>query len=574
MTSMQPVEKSAWSKAALFGASVHCDGMPSPLRSTDCCYSVQNHGPPQAIAAGKNPGLMTGPSADSILRLELSSLRDEIQGALSELRSYIEEGRALHSHHRSSINKQEAVVQRLLTSRDESPQDPGSTFKTMLQGLEAQKAQAQADEKTDAYDETQGDAEAEEEELVLNSDGVKKPKRKSMFAFSKSPNIQHDDVDVSHYYYKTGFAQLVARNATFINGTLGIIAMNAVYIGIDADNNPADSVAASPLGFKIVENMFCAYFFLEWLVRFSAFQRKLDCLKDGWFKFDSVLCFLMVMETWVFPFFAPGTLGPSMPTGVLKLFRLLRLFRMTRLLKAFPELLAMLRGVRAASRAVGSALMMLIVLTYLFSILMHMILNYSEEDPEYERLGDVMWTLLMDGVFLDSIGKLTRQFIAGDQWIALAIFMLFVLASAMTVMNMLIGVLCEVVSAVAARDKEDAAVKLIKDTLLVLLKRLDSDGSGMISQSEVSLVLKDRNALDVLSDLHIDIKSLLFLLEMHYSTESELPISDIINLILMMRGDRAPTIKDITYFTSVNRFYMEQVKTSFLQMEQRLLGLP
>ena len=32
---------------------------------------------------------------------------------------------------------------------------------------------------------------------------------------------------------------------------------------------------------------FCSYYALEWFIRFMAFERKCNCLRDGWFVFDS-----------------------------------------------------------------------------------------------------------------------------------------------------------------------------------------------------------------------------------------------------------------------------------------------
>jgi len=48
--------------------------------------------------------------------------------------------------------------------------------------------------------------------------------------------------------------------------------------------------------------IFCIFFCFEWIVRFGAFRRKRDGLKDAWFVFDSVLVTSMVLETWVFTF--------------------------------------------------------------------------------------------------------------------------------------------------------------------------------------------------------------------------------------------------------------------------------
>merc|ERR1712072_851500 len=102
-----------------------------------------------------------------------------------------------------------------------------------------------------------------------------------------------------------------------------------------------------------------------------------------------------------------------------------------------------------------------------------------------------MWTLLMDGTFMDSTGFMlsTLVFSGKPQAILCAcVFMTFILFSAITVMNMLIGVLCEVVSTVAQGEKDDAAIRLVKESILVNLKKFDN-GDGMISRNELAAVM-------------------------------------------------------------------------------------
>merc|ERR1712190_674117 len=99
-----------------------------------------------------------------------------------------------------------------------------------------------------------------------------------------------------------------------------------------------------------------------------------------------------------------------------------------------------------------------------------------------------MWTLLMDGTFMDSTGTvlgdlktLTEQGSAGAG-LAVLVFLIFILLSAMTVLNMLIGVLCEVVSAVGASEKDEAAIRAVKSSIWLQLKDIDVDGNDKISQ--------------------------------------------------------------------------------------------
>merc|ERR1719172_552868 len=96
------------------------------------------------------------------------------------------------------------------------------------------------------------------------------------------------------------------------------------------------------------------------------------------------------------------------------------------------------------------------------------------------------------------------------------VFMVFNLLSAVTVMNMLIGVLCEVIAAVGEAEKEAAAVDLVKHTVLVMLKGLDVDGSGQISKDELQQVIDDPEALRVFKDLQVDIGYFIEKMEMFY----------------------------------------------------------
>merc|ERR1711871_1762872 len=90
------------------------------------------------------------------------------------------------------------------------------------------------------------------------------------------------------------------------------------------------------------------------------------------------------------------------------------------------------------------------------------------------------------------------------------IFYVFLLLSALTVMNMLIGVLCEVVSAVAAAEKESLSVNYVKDKLHHILNRtgLDEDGDGEVSKRKLQKLLEFPEACKALDEVGVDVYSL------------------------------------------------------------------
>merc|ERR1712048_1115916 len=117
---------------------------------------------------------------------------------------------------------------------------------------------------------------------------------------------------------------------------------------------------------------------------------------------------------------------------MIKLLRLCRMARVVRLTRSFPELIAMCKGVQAASRAVGSALLMMIVLIYTFAVVMFLLLKDSNDEIVKDRWGSLtisIWTLLIDGTFLDNIGIVSRALLATDNYIPTAVLIMFVLAS-------------------------------------------------------------------------------------------------------------------------------------------------
>eukprot|EP00747_Dinoflagellata_sp_TGD_P222930 gnl/TRDRNA2_/TRDRNA2_94598_c0_seq1.p1 gnl/TRDRNA2_/TRDRNA2_94598_c0~~gnl/TRDRNA2_/TRDRNA2_94598_c0_seq1.p1 ORF type:complete len:586 (+),score=119.53 gnl/TRDRNA2_/TRDRNA2_94598_c0_seq1:62-1819(+) len=371
-------------------------------------------------------------------------------------------------------------------------------------------------------------------------------------------DLSNKEYDVADMYWEDGVCQAIARSGLFANITLTIIGINSIYIGIDADHNDQDNLANADVGFQVCENLFCIFFSFEWLVRFFAFRHKVNCVKDLWFTFDTALVLMMIVETWLVPLTASG--GVGIPTGMIKMLRLLRLARCARLIRNFPEVVAMMKGVRKASRAVASALLMLVVLVYVFGVMLFTLLKTEQDQIVSSRFRDLtttMFTLLIDGTFMDNIGFVSRSLLETKSYIEAILLMWFVLCSALTVMNMLIGVLCEVVSAVAAAEKEDNAIRLVKGNLLTMLRELDEDQSGHISRDEIQRVLDDEASLETLYSLNVEVKYLMEQLDMLYEEEGhddELSIHQIMNLILMLRGDRPSLMSDLLHFQTFNQW--------------------
>merc|ERR1719240_1557584 len=91
---------------------------------------------------------------------------------------------------------------------------------------------------------------------------------------------------------------------------------------------------------------------------------------------------------------------------------------------------------------------------------------------------------------------------------AVVVFLVFVFASSVTMMNMLIGVICEVVKVTATNERDSEAIRALKTGVLVQLQKFDVDGSNTISKQELEQVINDDSARQVLVDFGVDLQHL------------------------------------------------------------------
>ena len=128
---------------------------------------------------------------------------------------------------------------------------------------------------------------------------------------------------------------------------------------------------------------------------------------------------------------------------------------------------------------------------------------------------------MISGTFLDSVGELLDQMLAIKAYDTVLMFMIYALLSSMTMMNMLIGILCEVVTAVAKAEKEEAAISLIKGNLLGMLQAKAGKGSRTLTKEDLFSVLEDADSLSVLMNLKVSVPYLLDLQQIIFSDGQE-----------------------------------------------------
>lgn len=374
--------------------------------------------------------------------------------------------------------------------------------------------------------------------------------------------LHDDEVDkpmycVEAFYSKDGMCQNIARSSELANFTVLIVVLNAIYIGVESDHNDAQNIYRASWFFQICSQLFCIYFTWELLVRFFAFEDKRNCLRDGWFKFDAFLVSSMILDTWIImpTLYSMGG-KVTIPTQPLRMLRLFKLTRMARLMKTFPELITMIKGLVRSLRAISSSMILVGLMIYVWAIMMHMLLKdekkYNDTTWEEWQLGfgtmtQCMWTLLVDGtLMLDNTQPLITGLLFHDKFhfvLAGIAFLAYSLLSALLILQMLIGVLCEVVSQVNQEQRDAAALGLVRQELLGELTKFAGD-DGKISQEELFEVMNNPKSRALLKRLNINLAYLLELQKMMFARPGQLvSIKAVLQLMVMCRGNMLTTVE-------------------------------
>eukprot|EP00747_Dinoflagellata_sp_TGD_P163179 gnl/TRDRNA2_/TRDRNA2_181584_c0_seq1.p1 gnl/TRDRNA2_/TRDRNA2_181584_c0~~gnl/TRDRNA2_/TRDRNA2_181584_c0_seq1.p1 ORF type:complete len:518 (+),score=101.52 gnl/TRDRNA2_/TRDRNA2_181584_c0_seq1:228-1556(+) len=295
-----------------------------------------------------------------------------------------------------------------------------------------------------------------------------------------------------------------------------VIVINAFWIGIDTEWNNESSRPCDecPLPLQptsdVIENLFCAYFTVEIVIRTFA----KDFAKEetrSWFVFDGVLVTMMVIETWVLAFIALVT-GQEGGGGLaalnsLRLLRLMRLARMGRLMRHFPEMLTLIKGIASAAKAVAVIIMFILLVMYVFAIVFTAQLAHSPFEEAQFRFGSIgssMMTLFTQGVLWDNLPDIMIAIKEDETKLPLMwVFVVFLVICSITLLNMLIGVLCQVVGEVSADEEEQAKMAQLKDDIRKAFDMLDTSLDGFISEAEWKAMRTQEPMQQAMKDLGV-----------------------------------------------------------------------
>jgi Ca2+-binding EF-hand superfamily protein len=169
----------------------------------------------------------------------------------------------------------------------------------------------------------------------------------------------------------------------------------------------------------------------------------------------------------------------------------MRLLRISRILMMVPELGMMVKSLKEAARSVTSTLVLLIGIMHIVGVIFTQWAK-EHENPCFveinegtcflhEYFGTITKSLvtLLQILVFDNTFVLIRPILA-DTWYMGCLLILFMVVGSWTVLNMLIGIICQIICSGTAEEK----MRILELRVKEVFSMIDSDGSGTVSRDE------------------------------------------------------------------------------------------
>ncbi|CAK0823733.1 unnamed protein product [Prorocentrum cordatum] len=355
----------------------------------------------------------------------------------------------------------------------------------------------------------------------------------------------------------------VANSTIFHSCVNFTVMLNSLWITVSLDTHNADLHWM----YVLVPYLFMCVFLVEIGIRFGSYKKVQNCFHDPWFCFDSILVFAMVLELCMLPAVQAILQAEHsqrrlvLTAGVMRVLRVVRIARTVRLLRASRDLMTIVYGLARAFWSMSITLVVLILLMYVFAITFRTFVKgegLQVEEAFFASVGDSMWTLLVRGVFMDDLSSLLD--LLREEMPTLAyMLVLFILLSSFTLLNMLIGIVCDMISEVKRGSLERRERKELKQALGSILECYDRNDTGDISQADFECLLANPEFADIMQRIGTEVDSVRKLTERTFKDDGVIRFSEVVDVVFRLRTAVTANIMDIIELREHVRSHVDHV---------------
>lgn len=230
----------------------------------------------------------------------------------------------------------------------------------------------------------------------------------------------------------TNFLYKIKENSIFKSAVIFIIILSALLLGTSTYDLSVEALRV----LMILDYFITIFFCVEISIRFAAEKDKKNFFKEGWNIFDTTIVIFSLVPS-----------GESV-----LLLRLLRIFRVLRLISFIPELRELIEALIRSISKLGYVCILLFIILYIYAVFGSMV--FSEIDPQ--RWGDLGIALitLVQVLTLSSWEQVMLPIQQQIPW-AWIYFFSFIALGAITVLNLIIAVLVNVMSEIQVENNKE-----------------------------------------------------------------------------------------------------------------------
>merc|ERR1712007_99832 len=237
-----------------------------------------------------------------------------------------------------------------------------------------------------------------------------------------------------------------------------------------------------------------------------------------------------------------------------------------------PELMIMVKGMVAGTRSVCTTLVLLVGVIYVFALIFRQLTAGEEIGNQYfSSVPKAMLSLFLRGVIPDMSAFI--EDVGSNHWLLALLIVAFVLLATLMVLNMLIGVLVEVVGGVASLEKEQQSATLVKSSLVKILDLGDDDvDTRRITKEEFEDLLMHKEAAQVVQAVGVDVLGLAELSDFIFQGDLGISFAEFYKLLLQLRGTNSATVRDIV---DMRKYFSQELyafEGSLIERFQHLVG--
>mmetsp|Transcript_8473 Transcript_8473/g.22616 ORF Transcript_8473/g.22616 Transcript_8473/m.22616 type:complete len:254 (+) Transcript_8473:3-764(+) len=241
------------------------------------------------------------------------------------------------------------------------------------------------------------------------------------------------------------------------------------------------------------------------------------------------------------------------------------------MLKALPELLILVKGIATAVSSVGYALGLLVVVTYVCAIgLTQLSSGTSFRDQYFSSVSHSMYSLAIHAIHLDDVSVFAGD-IKDESTSCFVVCTVFVCVASLTIMNLLIGILVEVMASVAQKERESVVTAKVHATFYDIVRELDKDSDGVISWDEFKLIVQRPGSLSALNSFKVDPEALVEIAQGEFHDKGgTLKMTELIEMILDLRGAKQATLRDVMLFHKNFTDKISTLNTLLVRIERKV----